>query len=82
METPVALVQACAVLLPRLTAEESFLAASRVAVGTGSLAAEDAHGLTAEWARLAERARTSVRRRPSPADLAAIGVQTIEVPRG
>lgn len=82
METPVALVHAAAQLLPRLVAEESLLQSARIAVGTGSLKEDDARGITSEWVRLTEQARRVVVRRPSAADLAAIGVGLIEVPRG
>lgn len=82
METPVAIVHASAALLPRLTAEESFLVSTRVAIGTGSLAEDDARGVTAEWRRHVEQARKGVVRRPSAADLSAIGVGVTEVPRG
>lgn len=82
METPVALVHASASLLPRFTAEESFLASTRVAVGSGSLDADDARAVTAEWRSCLERATRAVVRQPSVTDLAAIGVSVIEVPRG
>lgn len=81
MSMPIAIVHASAAVLPRLTAEESFLASGRIAVGTGSLPEEDAKSLTAEWTRLTERATQAVQRRPSVMDLAAIGVGVVEVPR-
>lgn len=82
METPVALVHASATMMTRLVAEESLLDATRVAVGTGSLGQDDAKAITGEWTRLTDVAKQRVVHRPSAADLAAIGVGLIEVPRG
>lgn len=82
METPVALVHASATMMTRLVAEESLLELARIAVGTGSLGQDDAQTITSEWTRLAEAAQRQVVRRPSAADLAAIGVGLVEVPRG
>lgn len=82
METPVAIVHASLSALPRLAAEESFLAATRTGVGSGTLPQETAQAITTEWSRTVERAGHVKRHRPTAGDLASIGVEIVEVPRG
>jgi len=48
-EVPSALVNACAIMLPRLEAEESMLAATRVAMGNGSLQPDEANRVREQW---------------------------------
>lgn len=81
METPVAIVHASLSALPRLSAEESFLAATRTGVGSGSLPTDTAQQITAEWGQALERAGRAARHRPTASDLAAIGIEMVEVPR-
>lgn len=59
-------------MLPRLTAEDSLLAAQRVAVGSGSLKPHDARAIADSWARHLQKRMKAAR--PTREDLAAIGI--------
>ncbi len=49
MHTPTVIVLGLLTMQPRLQAEESILESSRVAMGTGSLKAEDADATAKRW---------------------------------
>jgi len=53
MRTPSAIVLALLAMQPRLEAEESILAANRIAVGGGKLKAEDARRIAQHWSAAA-----------------------------
>lgn len=78
---PQALVRACLEMLPRIQAEESLQMARRVAVGSGTLTAEDAKAAQSDWLRTCEPVRRpKVRHKATPADLAAMGISYRVVP--
>ena len=75
MPTPI--LNAYAEQLPRLTAEESLLAANRTAVGTGSLKKGEGRRVAASWQRLAGEHRAVVRSKGPgeyAAHMAALGI--------
>lgn len=53
MTAPLALLRASMHMLPRLEAEESILAANRVAMGSGAMKPEDAQRVARGWERQA-----------------------------
>lgn len=75
MTTPIAVIRACAAMMPQLQAEESLLAFQRTAVGSGSLAKDDAQAILRGWERQAFPERPhAVVRNPSRDELRAMGV--------
>lgn len=58
---PTLLLNAYATRLPRLSAEESLMAAQRIAVGTGSLQKGDGRRIAEGWQRMAAQHRPVVR---------------------
>lgn len=58
---PTLLLNAYAANLPRLAAEESLIAAQRVAVGTGSLKKGEGRRIAEDWQRLTAHRRPVVR---------------------
>jgi hypothetical protein len=69
-----------AAMIPRLTAEESLLAAERIAVGVGRLPRHDARALVSRWQRAARAGRE--RAQPiTPVLLAASGIRVVREPR-
>lgn len=68
-------------MLPQLQAEESLLAADRIAVGTGSLKREVAREIASGWERAARANAPAPRekRRASPETLQAMGIGYIVV---
>lgn len=84
-ETPSCVVQALLTMLPRLAAEESYQAAERVAVGSGS-AGEGTGEITGRWATAADLASpepVEPAKRPTrdPGELAGF-IKVVRVPRG
>lgn len=77
METPMALLRACAQMLPRLQAEESLLGSTVTAVGSGT-AGREARSVTQAWQRTAGSLRRSMRK-PSLHDLASLGIAFVPV---
>lgn len=71
MRTPTAMVLALFTMLPRLEAEQSMLAAERVAMGMGAMKKEAADAI---WKRWAKAANEGVDVRPQPTALAAHGI--------
>jgi len=75
MPTPI--LNAYAEQLPRLSAEESLMAATRTAVGTGSLKKGEGRRITAGWTRGTDQPRLAMRPK-GPAEyeahLAAMGI--------
>jgi hypothetical protein len=69
-------VKVWAAMLPRLRAEESMLAAERIAVGTGSLKSSVARSIRRGWERqrTGEGAEAARAARATPAALGAIGI--------
>jgi hypothetical protein len=61
--TPIAVFRACLAWLPRLEAEESLLACSRVALGSGTLAKDDRQTLHRAWMKQASPPPDRARRR-------------------
>jgi len=68
MPTPV--LNAYAEQLPRLSAEESLLAANRIAVGSGTLKKGEGRRIASSWQRLVGEQRVTVRS-TGPAEYAA-----------
>jgi hypothetical protein len=81
MPTPI--LNAYAAQLPRLSAEESLLAATRVAVGSGSLKKGEGQRIQHQWSKAAEQGAPVVRS-TGPAQYAAhmaglgIGVKKVK----
>lgn len=74
---PTSVLNAYAEQLPRLSAEESLLAAQRVAVGSGSLKKGEGRRVAAGWERTAGQARPVLRpkgRAEYEAHMAAAGI--------
>lgn len=74
---PPALLNAYIAALPRLTAEESLLAAERVAVGTGSLRRGQARRVAQAWQRATDQQTPRVRARGAAeyaAQMAGMGI--------
>lgn len=68
---PTPLLNAYAAGLPRLAAEESLMAAQRIAVGTGSLKKGEGRRIAEGWQRMADHHRPLVK----PADEAMYRAQ-------
>lgn len=68
------LVRACSAMLPRLQAEESMLAMTRVAMGTASVEKEARRSILHDWQEAATPGRTVTRVTPSPDQLRGIGI--------
>jgi hypothetical protein len=81
-QTPWPLVLAHLRMIPVLTAEESLLAAARMALGSGRLKRHDAQALHRQWVRQTGRERRARRPAGSLADLAALGIVTTEDEKG
>lgn len=71
MRMPTCLVFALLTMLPRLQAEESIVAANRIAYGSGKLTADSARALSREWESAAHAG--AARSGPTPEALAAVG---------
>lgn len=65
-ELPWALVEAHLEAIPRLRAEESLIAATRVALGSGTLKRADASAVHRAWSQQAHEGRRRVAPRPVP----------------
>lgn len=65
------LVRACLASLPRLTAEENFLAMSRTAMGTGAMAKDDQKSILGRWSDQAAPPVPSVTPAATPSEKAA-----------
>jgi hypothetical protein len=82
MKTPLAIVRASAHMMPRLEAAESLLAANRTALGTRSLAPDDARALAARWERQTAPApsvptETAARQQPRPLPALGLGLKLV-----
>lgn len=81
--TPIALVNACIAMLPRLEAEESIVTSNRIAHGSGRLERGQALRLAREWSRAADEGRPGARPVPVTPDIleaAGIGVRVVTAP--
>lgn len=77
---PMAFVRRGLKLLPKVTAEESFLASTRVALGSGSLSQSDARKVRERWSRQMTRGARRAALKPSTNDMAAIGIAVVGAP--
>jgi hypothetical protein len=68
-------------MMPRMQAEESMLAATRVALGGGSLKKDDAARLRRAWEQAASGGRAPRAIKASLADLQALGIVVRKVKR-
>lgn len=80
MRMPTCLAQALFTMLPRLEAEESLLAADRVAMGTGSMKKESADATWKRWATATGHGADAAK--PRPTALAAHGIPVRRVKTG
>lgn len=76
-----ALLTAFARMLPRLQAEEDLRLVGVVAAGTGSMKRHNLTGFLRDLTRQARSARTERAQPVSSAELAAIGIRVVEVPK-
>ncbi|MEQ8834269.1 MAG: hypothetical protein RIB67_07465 [Miltoncostaeaceae bacterium] len=76
-----ALIEAHALMLPRLQAEEDMRAVRNLALGTGRMQREDARRAQAELRRQAEGGRRAPARPARPDELMAAGVGVRRAPR-
>lgn len=79
MDAPMWSVRSALRMIPRLEAEESLQAATRTAVGSGTLTKHDSSRIQRQWADISRTAAARVRR-PSPGQLADMGIAVEEVP--
>lgn len=63
--------------IPLFEAEESILAASRTAVGSGALKPADSKSIMSDWNRTIRAARPSEGRHYSPLELSGMGIQVV-----
>jgi hypothetical protein len=61
-------------MIPVLTAEESLLSASRIALGSGTMKRGDARALQRAWERQTGRAKRDRRRVADPSAMGALGI--------
>lgn len=72
-------VRACVAMLPRLTAEESLLAVTRTAIGTGSIEKEATKRIMAAWVTDAEGTPETPTRPTSARTVAAVRAVGLKV---
>ena len=82
MTIPTAIVRSSIAMLPRLQAEESILAVNRTALGSGSLAKDDARALSRTWSKAANGGQEQPAIRISTDDPAKLKDLGIGVKRG
>lgn len=79
-ETPMAVVRACVSQMSKLRARDSIRAATRVAMGSGSLKKQDAKQISREWNQAADwpkPPRTAAPKR----SLSGTGIGLVHVPK-
>lgn len=81
MSMPVPLLNAYASLLPRLVAEESLVAAERIAVGSGTLRPHARRQLLTSWERQTDRLAPRIRPRDRASFEAQMAMAGIPVKR-
>lgn len=79
--TPVAVLRAYLVMIPRLSGEESVRAANVVAVGSGTLERDDRRSLVASWTNHQRRDRRDTAP-TDPTALASVGIGVRVVTKG